>query len=217
MDIRNFIDNSLLKPHITAKEVEEFVIRSEEIGFYAVCIPPFYVRLAKGASSGGIRVCSVVGFPLGYHHKETKIKEASRVIEEGAEEIDVVINISALKSGECRYVEEEIRSIVRLAEGGKVITKFIIETCYLTQQEKVRVSKIIKEAGGNFVKTSTGFGKEGARVEDVELIKRSVGGIKVKASGGIKTLEEAMSFIKAGADRIGTSSGFEIYRELNKG
>ena len=217
MDIRNFIDNSLLKPDITAKEVEDFVRRSEEIGFYAVCIPPFYVKLARESSSGGIRICSVIGFPFGYHPKATKIKEATGVIEEGVEEIDVVINISALKSGKYRHVEEEIKSIVRLAEDGGIITKFIIETCYLTEEEKIRVSKIVKDSGGDFVKTSTGFGKGGAKIEDVELIKRSVEGIKVKASGGIKTLKEVLSFIKAGADRIGTSRGFEIYRELNKG
>ena len=217
MDIKNFIDNSLLKPDSTAKEVEEFVSRSEEIGFYAVCIPPCYVRLAREVRTGKIKICSVVGFPLGYSDKGTKIKEASGLIEEGADEIDVVINISALKSGKLRYVEEEVKSIVRLARGSNTLTKFILETCYLTDEEKIRASRMVRDCGGDFVKTSTGFGKEGARLEDVRLIKEKVEGIKVKASGGIRTLEEVLAFIEAGADRIGTSRGFEIYSQLNKG
>lgn len=217
MDIKNFIDNSLLRADSTAREVEDFIRRSEEIGFYAVCIPPCYVRLAREVRTGKIKICSVAGFPMGYSDKGTKIKEASRLIEEGADEIDVVINISALKSGELRYVEEEVKSIVRLAGEDNVLTKFIIETCYLTEEERIRASRIVRDSGGDFVKTSTGFGKEGAKLEDVRLIKEKVDGIRVKASGGIRTLQEVMAFIEAGADRIGTSRGFEIYSELNKG
>ncbi len=217
MDIKNFIDNSLLRADSTAREVEDFIRRSEEIGFYAVCIPPCYVRLAREVRTGKIKICSVAGFPMGYSDKGAKVKEASRLIEEGADEIDVVINISALKSGELRYVEEEVKSIVRLAGEDNVLTKFIIETCYLTEEERIRASRIVRDSGGDFVKTSTGFGKEGAKLEDVRLIKERVNGIRVKASGGIRTLQEVMAFIEAGADRIGTSRGFEIYSELNKG
>lgn len=211
MDIRKYIDNSLLKPDRPPKEVEEFVRRSREIGFYAVCVNSFHVKLAKDVTEGDIVVCSVVGFPLGLSTKEVKIHEAVRSVEDGAEEIDMVMNISAFKGGDYRYVEEEIKAIVR--ESG-VIVKVIVETCYLSEGEKRKAVEVCVNGGAHFVKTSTGFGPAGATLEDVRLLKETGGGrIKVKAAGGIRDLRTALAMIEAGADRIGTSSGFNIYKE----
>jgi len=211
MDIRKFIDNSILKPHHSEKEVAEFVRRSRDTGFYAVCVNPYHVRLAREVAGDEIVVCSVVGFPLGLCTKEVKIHEAVRAVEEGAQEIDVVMNISALKSGRLDYVEEEVKALVR--ETGAVV-KVIIETCYLSEEEKIRAVEVCVRAGAHFVKTSTGFGPKGATPEDVRLLKEAgKGRIKVKAAGGIKDLKTAVAMIEAGADRIGTSSGFDIYRE----
>ena len=211
MDIKALIDNAILKPFVTAEEVEKFVVESEEEGIYAVCVNPYHVKLAKSVSNGRIVICSVVGFPLGSTPKEVKIHEAVRSVEEGSQEIDMVMNISAFKSGDHRYVEEEIKAIVR--ETGKPV-KVIIETCYLSKEEKITATRLVADSGAHFVKTSTGFGSGGATLEDVKLLKETAkGSIKVKASGGIRDLETALSMVKAGADRIGTSNGIEIARQ----
>ena len=215
MDVRRFIDNSILKPDRSEKEVVEFVKKSKDIGFYAVCVNPCHVKLASEIAGDEMVVCSVVGFPLGLSTKEVKIHEAVRAVEDGAKEIDMVMNISAFKSGRFDYVEEEIKSIVR--ETG-VVVKVIIETCYLSYEEKRIAVEICVEAGAHFVKTSTGFGPKGATLGDVKFLKEVGGGrIKVKASGGIRDLKTALAMIEAGADRIGTSSGFDIYRESVSG
>ncbi|MDQ7039173.1 MAG: deoxyribose-phosphate aldolase [Aquificota bacterium] len=215
MDIVKLIDNSLLRPNATVREVLEFVRRSSEAGFYAVCVQPFHVRTARENAFNGTKVCSVVGFPHGLSPKEIKVREAVKAVLDGAEEIDMVMNISAFKSGNFRYVEEEIKAVKR--ETGAIL-KVIIETCYLTREEKLRAVDICIEGGADFVKTSTGFGPAEATPDDVKLLKeRSGDRIKVKASGGIRDLRTALSMIEAGADRIGTSSGFEIYRELTGG
>ncbi len=212
MDIRGFIDNSILKPHKTEREVEEFVLRSADIGFRAVCLNPCHVRLASEIAGSRIRICSVVGFPLGANTKEVKIHEAVRAVRDGAHEIDVVMNVSAFKSGDYRAVREEIRAVVR--ETGTATVKVIVETCYLTDEEKARAVELCLEGGADFIKTSTGFGPAGATLEDVRLFRKVGGGrIKIKAAGGIRDLKTALAMIEAGADRIGTSSGFEIYRE----
>ena len=211
MDIKALIDNAILKPFVTAEEVEKFVVESEEKGIYAVCVNPYHVKLAKSVSNGRIVICSVVGFPLGSTPKEVKIHEAVRSVYEGAQEIDMVMNISAFKSGDHRYVEEEIKAIVR--ETGKPV-KVIIETCYLSKEEKITATRLVADSGAHFVKTSTGFGSGGSTLEDVKLLKETAkGGVKVKASGGIRDLETALSMVKAGADRIGTSNGVEIARQ----
>ncbi len=217
MDVRKFIDNSLLKPNTTWKELRDFVRKSEEIGFYAVCIPPSAVRFAREVSEGRIVICSVIGFPLGYSNVEIKIHEAVRAIEDGAQELDIVLNLVDLKSGNWKKVEEEVKALIRHARSAGVLTKFIIETCYLTDKEKIRAVQLLEECGADFVKTSTGFGHSGATVEDVRLLKEHGKGIKVKASGGIRTYAEVVKMIEAGADRIGTSSGFEIYSEMTGG
>lgn len=211
MDIRKYIDNSILKPYVTEKEVEDFVRESVKVGFYAVCVNPYHVKLAREVGEDRIVVCSVAGFPLGLNTKEVKLHEAVRAVDDGAQEIDVVMNISAFKSGEYRYVEEELKAVKR--ETG-VVVKVIIETCYLSEEEKVRAVKLCVNSGVDYVKTSTGFGSGGATLEDVKLLKSAgEGRIKVKAAGGIRSLEQALRMIEAGADRIGTSGGFEIYKE----
>ncbi len=213
MDLRKYIDNSILKPFVTEREVEEFIRRSAEAGFYAVCVNPCHVRLAKETVGNSIKICSVVSFPFGASTKEVKIHEAVRAVEDGADEIDMVMNISAFRSGNYGYVEEEIKAVVR--ETG-VVVKVIIETCYLSDEEKIKATKICLQAGADFVKTSTGYGSRGATAEDVKLLKEAgEGKIKVKAAGGIRDLRAAVKLIKAGADRIGTSSGFKILEELS--
>ncbi len=215
MDVRKLIDNSILKPNVTEGEVAEFVRRSSEIGFYAVCVQPCHVRIAKENAFNGTKVCSVVSFPHGLSPKEIKLREAVRAVMDGAEEIDVVMNISSFKSGNYRYVEEEIKALKR--ETGAVL-KVIVETCYLTEEEKVKAVELCVEGGADFVKMSTGFGPGGATVQDVRLIKKvGRGRIKVKASGGIRDLKTLMAMVNAGADRIGTSNGFDIYREAEGG
>lgn len=218
MDIRKYIDNSLLKPDITEKQLVEFAEKSAQIGFFSICVPPFYVRKAREVIGSRIRLCSVVGFPLGYQKKETKIFEVQQVIEDGCDEVDTVLNISALVYGNYRYIEEEVKAITRHARFAGVVTKFIIETFYLNNAQKVRAVEILLEAGADFVKTSTGFAEGGATEDDVRLLKEAGRGkLRVKASGGIKDLKSALSMIEAGADRIGTSKGFDIYRESLKG
>ncbi len=215
IDIRKFIDNSLLRPHVDLKQVEDFVLRSSQIGFYAVCLHPYHIRFAYELVGKDIVLCSVVGFPLGLDTKEEKIHQAVGAVTNGAREIDMVMNLSAFKSGNYRYVEEEVKAIKR--ETGAVL-KVIIETHYLNEEEKIKATDICASSGADFVKTSTGFAPTGAKVEDVKLL-RSVARnrLKVKASGGIRDLRTALAMIGAGADRIGTSSGFEIYKEAVQG
>ena len=175
-----------------------------------------YVSLAKEQlGNNGVKVCTVVGFPLGAMSTAAKVFEASKALEDGAEEIDMVINIGALKSKNFRKVEEEISAIKKAIRD--MVLKVIIETCYLTSEEIVESCELAVKAGADYVKTSTGFGNDGARLEDIKLMKNSVSGkAKLKASGGIKNLDTALSFIEAGVERIGTSSGVSIVNELNK-
>ena len=209
MRVADYIDNTLLKPNVSEKEVEDFLKASVEAGFYAVCLNPVWIPFARRLVKGEIKLCSVVGFPLGETTKEIKLHEADYVLEWGADEIDVVIRISAFKSGRYGEVLEELTSLRRCSEGK--VMKVIVETAYLSQEEKLKALELCIDGGADFIKTSTGFAPQGARLEDVELFKRlSKGRIKVKASGGIRDYETAVKFIKAGADRIGTSSGLDI-------
>ncbi len=209
MDIAKLIDNSLLKPNISRSEVERFVIKSARAGFYAVCLNPVWIRTAKSLVGDKIKVCSVVGFPLGESKKEVKLHEAEGVLEEGADEIDAVMSISAFKSGMYGYVAEELLALRRVSEGR--VMKVIVETAYLSKAEKLKALEICINCGADFIKTSTGFAPKGAEIEDVRMFKRLSGGkIKVKAAGGIRDLKSAIEFVKAGADRIGTSSGFSM-------
>lgn len=214
MNIAQMIDHSLLKPDATKEEIRNLCEEGKKYGFVSVCVNPVWVSfcsdLLKGSS---VRICTVSGFPLGANKPEVKAKEAETAIKEGAFEIDMVANIGALKSGDFRLVEEDIKA-VRSAIGKEKILKVIIETAVLTNEEKIKATQIIMACGADFVKTSTGFGYPGATVEDVKLLKKVVGDkIRIKASGGIKDYETALKLIEAGASRIGTSSGVKIVEQ----
>lgn len=212
MDIAKFIDHSILRPNHTLKDLEEQVRRCIELGVYAVCVNPFWVRRAVETSGGKLVVCSVVSFPFGLDTKEQKVMQAVRALEDGASELDIVLNISALKSGMYGYVEEELKAIARNTEG--VVRKVIIETAYLSEEEKRLAVELIADTGMAFVKTSTGYAPSGATEEDIKLlIDLSRGRLKIKASGGIRTRAQVLRFLELGAERIGTSSTFEILGE----
>ncbi|MDH3974076.1 MAG: deoxyribose-phosphate aldolase [Deltaproteobacteria bacterium] len=210
------IDQTLLKPDALQSDYENFLEMSSKYSFSSVCIPPHYVKLAsKVLDAGPVKVSTVVGFPLGYSGAETKVFEAKKAYDDGAEEIDVVANISLIKSNNMFFVAEEIGRITSAVPYATV--KVIVECCHLNDAEKVAACKAVINGGAHFVKTSTGFGPWGARVVDVKLLaKTSEGTIKVKAASGIKTVSDALAMIKAGADRIGTPSGVEIVEEFRK-
>jgi len=212
MDIAKFIDHSILRPNHTLKDLEVEINKCMELGVYGVCVNPFWVRKAVEFSENRLVVCCVVSFPFGLDTKEQKILQSLRALEDGARELDIVINISALKSGMHKYVEEELKAIARNTEG--VIRKVIIETAYLNQEEKRFIVELIADTGMEFVKTSTGYAPMGAVEEDIRLIRDWVRGrLKVKASGGIRTREQVLRFLELGVERIGTSSTFEILKE----
>jgi deoxyribose-phosphate aldolase len=210
------IDHTLLQPHVTEDDIRRLCDEAVRYGFAAVCVNPIYVPLAYRLLRGsGVRVCTVVGFPLGSTFKEVKVEEARCAVDEGASEVDMVINLPMLRSRRYDYVEEEIREIKRTI--GNNILKVIIECCYLTDEEKVAAARIVERAGADFVKTSTGFGSSGAKIEDVELLRSVLSPrVKIKAAGGIRTGEQALSFLEAEADRLGTSSGTRIIEELKQ-
>lgn len=198
MDLNSLIDHTLLKPTATKSEILKLCREAKKYKFWSVCVNPVWVKLAK---QQGVRVCSVVGFPLGANTLAVKVVEARQAIKDGADELDVVVHFRDLK--------EQLRPL-RLAAKNKIL-KIIIETCYLTEKEKALAAKLVKESGADFVKTSTGFGPGGATVEDVKLLRRVVGlKFGVKASGGIRTREQAEALVRAGANRLGTSSGVAI-------
>ncbi|HOB15582.1 MAG TPA: deoxyribose-phosphate aldolase [Defluviitoga sp.] len=214
-ELAKYIDHTLLKAYATPKEIEKICAEAVENEFYAVCVNPTYVSLAKDKLKGTkVKIGTVIGFPLGANTIETKMFEAQNALENGADELDMVLNIGRLKASEFDYVYKEISSIADLTHKSKKLLKVIIETCYLTKEEKIASVVISRLAGVDFVKTSTGFGTDGAKEEDVALMKFVAGpNIKVKASGGIRDLETAIKMINAGADRIGTSSGISIVKE----
>lgn len=213
MELNKYIDHTNLKNTATLKDIEKLCNEAIKYKFSSVCVYPYYVPLAHALLKGsGIDVCTVVGFPSGESTKEVKVFEAINAIENGATEIDVVINISALKNKDYNYIKEEIEEI-RDAIDGKVL-KVIIETCLLSEEEIIKMTEICNETFVNFIKTSTGFGEYGAKVEDVELINEHKNDVlEIKASGGIKDLKTMEDMINAGATRIGTSSGVKIMNE----
>lgn len=216
IEINKYIDHTILKATATEEDIIQLCKEAVEYDFFSVCVNSGYVSLAKKNLSGSnVKVCTVVGFPLGAMSTTAKVFEATKALEDGAEEVDMVINIGELKSKNFQKVEEEIAEIKK-AIGDKVL-KVIIETCYLTPEEIVEASELAVKAKADFVKTSTGFGNDGAKLENIELMKNAVDGqAKIKASGGIKNLDTALSYIEAGVERIGTSSGVSIVNELNK-
>lgn len=219
--LAGMIDHTFLKPFGTAENIEKLCAEARKYGFAMVAINPAEVDTCVKLLAGSpVRVGAAIGFPLGQTTTECKAFETRDAIEKGATEIDTVINVRALQKGQLDIVKKEIEDMVAICKPAGVICKVILETCYLTDAEKETVCRIAKEAGVDFVKTSTGFGTAGATVEDVALMRRVVGPeIGVKAAGGIRDLDTALAMIKAGATRIGTSSGVSIveaYKELKK-
>ena len=209
-NLAHFIDHTNLSPDAKSIDIEDLCSEAIKYDFASVCLNPVYVPIAKSILKDSKPIiCSVVGFPLGADSAEMKYAEARFLIFNGVEEIDMVLNIGALKERNTNIIQKEIKKVVDAAEGK--IVKVIIETCLLNNHEKVLASKIVRDCGANFVKTSTGFSASGAKIDDVKLIKKTIGDeIGIKASGGIKNKEEAISFIQVGADRIGTSNGVKI-------
>jgi len=215
-DIAKYIDHTLLRPDATFEQVTKLCQEAADFGFASVCVNPCYVRHSAGLLRGSsAKVCTVVGFPLGANTSETKALEARRAIREGAREIDMVINVGALKSGEDEIVYRDIRAVVEACMDGGAICKVILETSLLDDDEKTRACKAARRARADFVKTATGFGPGGATAEDVALMNQAVSDAKmgVKASGGIRSLEDAQQMIRAGATRIGASAGVRIVKE----
>jgi deoxyribose-phosphate aldolase len=217
-DITAFIDHTLLKPEATPAEIEKLCKEAKEYRFAAVCVNPPYVKQCAELLRGtAVAVAAVVGFPLGAHTTETKVFETQQAIADGATEIDMVINIGALKAKQFDLVRADIRAVCDAAHARNAIVKVIIEAALLTDEEKVRACELAREAGADFVKTSTGFGPGGATVHDVALMARAVGGeLGVKAAGGIRTYEQAEAMIQAGATRIGASAGVKIVAEARE-
>ncbi len=216
MEFNKYIDHTNLKNTATLKDIEKLCDEAIKYKFASVCVYPYYVPLAHSLlKDTNVEVCTVIGFPSGMSTRETKVYEAIDAIEKGATEIDMVINISALKNKDYEYIKEEIEE-VRDAIDGKVL-KVIIETCLLTKDEIIKMTEICNETFVNFIKTSTGFSEYGARVEDIRLINEHKSDIlEIKASGGIKTYDTAINMINAGATRIGTSSGVKLMQTTDE-
>ena len=217
-DLAKFIDHTLLKPEATPAEIEKLCKEAKEYHFAAVCVnPPYIKQCAQLLRGTDVDIAVVVGFPLGAHTTETKVFETKQAIADGANEIDMVINIGLLKAKQDAAVGADIRAVVDAAHAANAIVKVIIEAALLTDDEKVRACQLSKEAGADFVKTSTGFGPGGATVHDVALMSRAVNGeLGVKAAGGIRNYEQAQAMIQAGATRIGASAGVKILQEARE-
>lgn len=216
MKINKFFDHTLLAANASEEQIEKLCVEAKKYDFMSVCINPYFIPLAKKLLKGSdVKVCTVIGFPLGQMTTESKVFEAKNAVEIGADEVDMVINVSALKSGKNDYVKEEI-SKIKEAVGNKVL-KVILECCYLNDEEIARASGLCKEAGADFVKTSTGFGKGGAKAHDVKIMRETVGpDMGVKAAGGIHTLKDFNDMVEAGANRIGCSHSVEIIDSCEK-
>lgn len=205
------VDHTMLKAVTTWEDIKTLCDEAKEMQVASVCIPPCYIKRASEYLKDEIAVCTVIGFPLGYQTKAVKVMEAKDAVLEGAKEVDMVINISDVKNGDYDKVEQEIREI-KEAVGDKIL-KVIIETCYLTEEEKIAMCKAVTNAKADFIKTSTGFGTNGATLEDIKLMAANVGKeVSIKAAGGVKTIEDAEAFIEAGASRLGTSSICKIIK-----
>jgi deoxyribose-phosphate aldolase len=212
VNIASMIDHTILKPEATPEEIVKLCSEAKQYKFASVCVNPSYVSLCFELLKGSeVKVCTVIGFPLGAATTESKVYEAEQAIQNGAGEVDMVLNIGRLKQGDNGYAYNDIFRVVQAAKKGKAVTKVILETCLLNDEEKVKACLICKYAGADFVKTSTGFSKGGATTADVALMKFVVGkNMSVKASGGIRTRKDADGMIAAGADRIGASAGIAI-------
>lgn len=213
MNINKLIDHTALKPNTNKESILKLIAEAKTYDFASVCVNPCWVALAhQELKNTDVKVCTVIGFPLGANTTEVKVFETKDAIEKGTQEIDMVINIAMLKDKEYDYVENEIHQIVEAAKD-KAIVKVIIETCLLTDEEKIKACELSQKAGADFVKTSTGFSTGGATVHDIVLMRKTVGAeMGVKASGGVHTHEEALAMVKAGATRIGASAGVKLLK-----
>lgn len=213
--LSKMIDHTLLKADAREEEIIKLCEEAIEYEFKAVCINPVYVSKCRQLlKNSDIKIATVIGFPLGNNKMEVKSLEAKLAVEDGADEVDMVINIPALKNKDYNTVEEDILAVVE-SVNKKAIVKVIIETCYLTEEEKIKACELSKKAGADFLKTSTGFGRDGAREVDIKLMKRVVGNhMEIKASGGIRDFNKAKKMIDAGASRLGASAGIEIIKKL---
>ncbi len=198
------VDHTQLKAFATWQDIQKLCEEALRYHTASVCVPPAYIKRIRDAYGDRIRICTVVGFPLGYSVTRAKAAETQQALEDGCDEIDMVVNISDVKNGLFDKVEEEIRTLKQIC--GEHILKVIVETCYLTQEEKIAMCRAVTNAGADYIKTSTGFGTGGATKEDVELFRKHIGpNVKIKAAGGVSTLEELEMFLELGCDRIGTS------------
>ncbi len=217
--IAQLIDHTLLKPEATSEDIVRLCREAAEHRFYSVCINPYWVRLAAATIEGSrVGVCTVIGFPLGANRMKVKTAEARMALAEGATEIDMVLNIGALRSADFAPVRNEIAELAGIAHTGNALLKVILETCLLSDEQKLIACRFAVEAQADFVKTSTGFSTSGATESDVRLMRQAVGdAVGVKASGGIRSLDMLRRMVEAGANRIGTSSGVQILREFSDG
>ena len=207
-EILSHVDHTLLKAVSSWKEIQKIAEEGLKYKTASVCIPPSYVKPVCNAYKG-LNVCTVIGFPLGYSVKAAKMREAEAALEDGAAELDMVINIGDVKNANFDGILDEIKALKNIA--GDKILKVIVETCYLEKEEKISLCKIVSEAGADFIKTSTGFGSAGAILEDIVLFRENIGAsVKIKAAGGIKTREDMAAFLNAGCERLGTSSALAI-------
>lgn len=221
LELAKHIDHTLLRPTATCADIERLCEEALQYHFASVCIQPCWLKMAVHHLEGSdVAVGTVVGFPLGANMPAVKLYEAEQALAAGATELDTVIALPALKSGDWRAVRHEIEHVVSLCRSAKpaAVLKVIIECCYLTQEEKIQATRLIAESGADFVKTSTGFGEGGATIEDVRLLRSAaLPPLKVKAAGGIRTLSLALELLRAGADRIGTSSGVTLLQQMEEG
>lgn len=210
-EILKHIDHTLLKPFATWEDIQKLCDEAVEYKTASVCIPPTYIKRVNDKYQDSLNICTVVGFPLGYCVTSAKVAEIEQALKDGCNEIDMVVNISDVKNGAYDKVEEEIRTLKKAC--GNHILKVIIETCFLTEEEKIAMCKAVTNAGADYIKTSTGFGTAGATIEDIKLFKEHIGpNVKMKAAGGVKTKDDLIMFLEAGCDRIGTSSAVGMLR-----
>lgn len=212
MKMNQRIEHTILKPDTMESDIKKLCEEAIEHGFFGVCVPPYFVKHASIIlKDSSIKIVTVAGFPLGYNTTPAKVEEARKAMDEGAHEIDMVMNIAALKNNDLNFVQNDIQSVATLVQLKGCKLKVIIETALLSNDEKVKACEICAKVGVDFVKTSTGFASSGAKVKDIELMRKNLpANIKIKASGGIKTKEQAKDLVKAGADRLGTSSGPDL-------
>lgn len=214
-EILKHVDHTLLKAFATWDEIKTLCDEAIKYKTASICVPPCFIKRIRDTYKKDINICTVIGFPLGYSVTEAKIAECEQAIKEGANEIDMVINITDVKNKEYKKIEEEI-SVIKKIVGNKIL-KVIIETCYLTEEEKIAMCKAVTNAGADYIKTSTGFGTGGATIEDIKLFKKYLGdGVRIKASGGIKTIEDMETFINLGCSRIGTSSAIKMINDAQR-